>query len=64
MKPFHRHSSYQPWNETRYEAERDQKGCTKFGIRSVRPHRSCRPLNGKGPTTAQGHLAIEWSTMG
>ena len=64
MGPFNRHPSCQPWNETRCEAERDLKGCTKFGIRSVRPHWCCRSLHGKSPTTAQGHLAIEWSAMG
>ena len=64
MEPFHRHPSGQPWNETRCYAERDPKKCTKFGIRSVRPHWSCRSLHSKCPTTTQGHLAIEWSTMG
>ena len=63
MEPFYRPPGCQPMNETRCEAERDPKGCTKFGIRSVRPHWSCRPSHGKGPTTAQGHLAIDWSAM-
>ena len=44
METFHRHPSCQPRNETRCEAERDPKGCTKFGIRRVRPHWSCRPI--------------------
>ena len=43
----HRHRSCQPRNETRCEAERDPKSSTKFGIRSVRPHWSCRLLHGK-----------------
>ena len=62
MEPFHRHYSCQPMNETLSQAERDPKGCTRFDIRSVRPHWSCRSFHGKGPTTAQGRLAIEWST--